>query len=77
VSSVAGRYPISLTRRFSEVHGRVYYHNRFSGLGSSVVVSAQLKQGVNEGSADAKRMAIWKPSTESGSEPNFRGYFVP
>ena len=24
--------PISLTPRFSEVHGRVYYHNRFSGL---------------------------------------------
>jgi len=32
VFSVAGRYPISLTPRFSEVHGRVYYYNRFSGL---------------------------------------------
>ena len=25
-------FPISLTPRFSEVHDRVYYHNRFSGL---------------------------------------------
>jgi hypothetical protein len=51
---------ISLTPRFSEVHGRVYYHNRFSGLlvhrqkiaeavgAPSGVVNTQLKQGVNE-----------------------------
>jgi hypothetical protein len=32
VFSVAALYPISLTPRFSEVHGRVYCHNRFSGL---------------------------------------------
>jgi hypothetical protein len=25
-------FPISLIPRFSEVHGRVYYHNRFSGF---------------------------------------------
>ena len=25
-------FPISLTPGFSEVHGRVYYPNRFSGL---------------------------------------------
>jgi hypothetical protein len=25
-------FPISLTPGFSEVYGRVYYHNRFSGL---------------------------------------------
>ena len=53
-------YPFLLTPRFSEVHGRVCYHNRFSGLlvGSqktaeavaarSAVVNTQLKQGVNE-----------------------------
>jgi len=32
VFSVAGRDPISLTPRFSEVHGRVYYYDRFTGL---------------------------------------------
>jgi len=32
VFSVALLYPISLTPRFSEVRGRVYYHNRFRGL---------------------------------------------
>src|SRR6476660_1724702 len=32
VFSVAGLSLISLTPRFSEVHGRVYHHNRFSGL---------------------------------------------
>ena len=58
--SVALLYPISLTPRFSEVHGRVYYHNRFSGLlvhqqetaeavgPLSGVDNTQLKQGVNE-----------------------------
>jgi len=25
-------FPISLAPRFSEVHGWVYFHNRFSGL---------------------------------------------
>jgi hypothetical protein len=29
VFSVAMLYPISLTPRFCEVHGRVCYHNRF------------------------------------------------
>ena len=29
---VAVRYPISLTPRFSEVHDRVCYRNRFSGF---------------------------------------------
>jgi len=29
---VAVLYPISLAPGFSEVHGRVCYHNRFSGL---------------------------------------------
>ena len=32
VFSVAGLSLISLTPRFSEVHGQVYHHNRFSGL---------------------------------------------
>ena len=32
VFSVAVLYPISSTPRFSEVYGRVRYHNRFSGL---------------------------------------------
>jgi hypothetical protein len=32
VFSVALLYPISLTPRFSEVRGRIYYHNRFSGF---------------------------------------------
>jgi hypothetical protein len=32
VFGVAMPYPISLTPRFSEVPGRVCYHNRFSGL---------------------------------------------
>ena len=32
VFSVAVLYPISLTPRFSEVYGRICYHNRFSGL---------------------------------------------
>jgi hypothetical protein len=30
--SVALIYRISLTPRFSEVHDRIYFHNRFSGL---------------------------------------------
>jgi len=58
--SVALIYRISLTPRFSEVQGRRFYHNRFSGfllhrqkplkrLGAlSDVVNTQLKQGVNE-----------------------------
>jgi hypothetical protein len=29
---VAALFPISLTPRFSEVDGPVYYHNRFSSL---------------------------------------------
>jgi hypothetical protein len=32
VFSVALIYRISLTPRFSEVHGRLFYHNRFSGF---------------------------------------------
>jgi len=66
VFSVAILYPISLTPRFSEVSGRVCYHNRFSGLlvdsqktaeaigPRSSVVNSQLKQDVNEKSVDAK-----------------------
>jgi hypothetical protein len=66
VFSIAVLYPISLTPRFSEVYGRVCYHNRFSGLlvdsqkplkrlgARSRVVNTQLKQGVNEKSVDAK-----------------------
>ena len=66
VFSVAVLYPVSLTRRFSEVYGRVCYHNRFSGLlvesqktaeavgPRSSVVNTQLKQRVNEKSVDAK-----------------------
>ena len=58
--SVAVLYPISLTPRFSEVYGRVCYHNRFSGFlvdsqktaeaigARSNVVNTRLKQGVNE-----------------------------
>ena len=58
--SVALIYRISLTPRFSEVHDRIYCHNRFSGLlghwqktaeavgALSGVVHTQLKQGVNE-----------------------------
>jgi len=57
--SVALIYRISLTPRFSEVHGRLFYHNRFSGFllhrqtaeavrALSGVVNSQLKQGVNE-----------------------------
>ena len=60
VFTVVVLYPISLTPRFSEVHGRIHYHNRFSGLlihqqktAEAVGVPAdiiitQLKQGVNE-----------------------------
>ena len=29
VALIYSIFPISLTPRFSEVHGRVYYHNRF------------------------------------------------
>ena len=66
VFSVAVLYPIPLTPRFSEVYGRVCYHNRFSGLlvdsqktaeavgPRSSVVYTHLKQGVNEKSVDAK-----------------------
>jgi hypothetical protein len=32
VFTVVVLYPISLTPRFSEVHGRIHYHNRFSGF---------------------------------------------
>jgi len=64
--SVAVLYPISLTPRFSEVYGRVCYHNDFSGLlvdsqktaeaigARSNVVNTRLKHGVNEKSVDAK-----------------------
>ena len=64
--SVAVLYPISLTPRFSEVYGRVCYHNHFRGLlvdsqktaeaigARSNVVNTRLKQGVNEKSVDAK-----------------------
>ena len=60
VFSVPVLYPISLTPRFSEVHGRVWYRNRFSGLVRSLtktakaagarlgVVHTQLNHGVNE-----------------------------
>ena len=32
VALIYSIFPISLTPRFSEVHGRAYNHNRFSGL---------------------------------------------
>jgi hypothetical protein len=61
VFSVALIYRISLTPRFSAVHGRLFYHNRFSGflfhrrktaeavMGSlRASLNTQLKQGVNE-----------------------------
>ena len=56
--SGAALHPVLLTHRFSEVHSRVYYHNRFSGLlvdsqktaeavgPRSSVVNTHLKQGV-------------------------------
>jgi len=56
---VAVLHSVSLTPLFSEVHGRVSYHNRFSGLftdkktaeavgDSSGAANTQLKQSVNE-----------------------------
>ena len=66
VFSVAVRYPISLTPRFSEEYGRVCYHNRFSGLlvdsqktaeavgPRSSAVNTQVTEGVNEKSVGAK-----------------------
>jgi hypothetical protein len=60
VLSVAAPYSISLTPRFSEVHGQVYGHNGFIGLpaplqknaealgAGSDAVNTPLKQGVNE-----------------------------
>jgi len=62
VFSVAVLYPVSLTPRFSEVRGRIWYHNPESFRGLllhcqktaeavgllSGVVNTQLKQGVNE-----------------------------
>ena len=60
VFTVVVLYPISLTPRFSEVHGRIHYHNRFSGLlihrqktAEAVgvpadIINTQLKQDVSE-----------------------------